>query len=159
MQGWSRLYAFSTGDLMACGQLLDVCISKVGRAFVSLPWEEIRFMIGDIMYGGHITDTWDRRTNLAYLRTVFQPDILEGTADLAPGAGYSEDIGFQDTPRTGLGIHLYCWLLYALLFARLGWVLLLDAVIGMKVKYVPGFQAPDPSKIGSLPRARLLPVS
>lgn len=115
MQGWSRSYAFSTGDLMACGQLLDVCIAKVGRAFVSLPWEEIRFMIGDIMYGGHITDTWDRRTNLAYLRTVFQPDILEGIADLAPGAGYSEDIGFQDTPRTGLGIHSYCKQSFALL--------------------------------------------
>ena len=29
------------------------------------------------MYGGHITDNWDRRTNAAYLKVLIQPKILE----------------------------------------------------------------------------------
>ena len=31
-----------------------------------------------IMYGGHITDNWDRRTNETYLKVLIRPKILEG---------------------------------------------------------------------------------
>jgi dynein heavy chain len=36
------------------------------------------------MYGGHITDAWDRRTNNTYLSVFLKPEILSGMA-LAPG--------------------------------------------------------------------------
>jgi len=28
------------------------------------------------MYGGHITDDWDRRTNSTYLKVLFKPELL-----------------------------------------------------------------------------------
>lgn len=28
------------------------------------------------MYGGHITDTWDRRTNITYLECYIKKDLL-----------------------------------------------------------------------------------
>lgn len=28
------------------------------------------------MYGGHITDDWDRRTNATYLKVLFKPELL-----------------------------------------------------------------------------------
>jgi dynein heavy chain len=28
------------------------------------------------MYGGHITDGWDRRTNETYLKVLIRPEIL-----------------------------------------------------------------------------------
>lgn len=28
------------------------------------------------MYGGHITDDWDRRTNNTYLKVLIKPDLL-----------------------------------------------------------------------------------
>ena len=28
------------------------------------------------MYGGHITDDWDRRTNNTYLRVLIRPELL-----------------------------------------------------------------------------------
>jgi len=38
------------------------------------------------MYGGHITDDWDRRTNNTYLSILVRPDILKGmNLTLAPG--------------------------------------------------------------------------
>ncbi|MEE6512879.1 hypothetical protein FKM82_020190 [Ascaphus truei] len=37
------------------------------------------------MYGGHITDDWDRRLCRTYLRLYIQPDMLEGELALAPG--------------------------------------------------------------------------
>lgn len=30
------------------------------------------------MYGGHITDFWDRRTNNTYLKVLIKPEILDG---------------------------------------------------------------------------------
>jgi dynein heavy chain len=38
------------------------------------------------MYGGHITDNWDRRTNATYLKVLIKPKIMEGmNMTLAPG--------------------------------------------------------------------------
>lgn len=34
-------------------------------------------MYGEIMYGGHITDNWDRRTCNAYLKVIIRPKLLE----------------------------------------------------------------------------------
>jgi dynein heavy chain len=38
------------------------------------------------MYGGHITDNWDRRTNNTYLKVLIRAEILENmNLTLAPG--------------------------------------------------------------------------
>ena len=37
------------------------------------------------MYGGHITDDWDRRLCKTYLEEYMHPDQLDGELLLAPG--------------------------------------------------------------------------
>lgn len=37
------------------------------------------------MYGGHITDDWDRRLCVSYLEELMQPDLVDGELQLAPG--------------------------------------------------------------------------
>ena len=37
------------------------------------------------MYGGHITDEWDRRLCRTYLEEFIKPEMLEGELSLAPG--------------------------------------------------------------------------
>ncbi|ETN24826.1 hypothetical protein PPTG_01014 [Phytophthora nicotianae INRA-310] len=78
-QGWSRPYSFNTGDLLICSDVLrrylDTAAASRSR---SLPWDDLRYIFGEIMYGGHITDHWDRITNNTYLNEVFTREILQG---------------------------------------------------------------------------------
>lgn len=66
--GWSRSYGFTTGDLTICANILqsywEVAVSAAGRG---APWQELRYIFGEIMYGGHITDFFDRRVIISYL--------------------------------------------------------------------------------------------
>lgn len=41
---------------------------------VKVPWEDLRYLFGEIMYGGHITDDWDRRLCRTYLEEYMQPN-------------------------------------------------------------------------------------
>lgn len=45
----------------------------------------MRYLFGEIMYGGHITDDWDRRLCKTYLEEFIKPEMLEGELFLAPG--------------------------------------------------------------------------
>lgn len=78
-QGWSRKYSFNTGDLIICSNVLRSYLD----ANDSVPWEDLRYIFGEIMYGGHITDFWDRRTCNAYLDKFQTPQLLDGM-ELAP---------------------------------------------------------------------------
>jgi len=37
-----------------------------------IPWEDLRYLFGEIMYGGHITDDWDRRLCRTFLQEWLQ---------------------------------------------------------------------------------------
>lgn len=71
-QGWSRVYNFNDGDLTICADVLYNYLSK----YDVVPWDDLKYIFGEIMYGGHITDDWDRRTNATYLKVLFKPELL-----------------------------------------------------------------------------------
>lgn len=50
-----------------------------------VPFDDLRYLFGEIMYGGHITDDWDRRLCRTYLEEFIKPEMLEGELSLAPG--------------------------------------------------------------------------
>jgi len=81
-QGWSRKYNFNDGDLTICGDILHNYLAN----YQDVPYADLRYLFGEVMYGGHITDDWDRRTNSTYLEVLIKPDILkEMNLTLAPG--------------------------------------------------------------------------
>jgi len=52
------------------------------------------------MYGGHITDDWDRRLCVSYLEELMQPDLIDGELQLAPGmVPYLNDFPWLSTIR------------------------------------------------------------
>nr|CAH8820074.1 unnamed protein product [Trichobilharzia regenti] len=80
-QGWNRTYPFNVGDLCIC---LDVLYNYL-EANNKVPWEDLRYLFGEIMYGGHITDDWDRRLCRTFLQEYLQPDLVDGDLYLSPG--------------------------------------------------------------------------
>lgn len=42
-----------------------------------VPWEDLRYLFGEIMYGGHITDDWDRVLCRTYLEEYLHPDQVQ----------------------------------------------------------------------------------
>merc|ERR1719440_323456 len=83
-QGWSKKYPFNDGDLTICGKVLNNYLNNSENLKTDIPWPDLRYIFGDIMYGGHITDPWDRRVNNTYLQVLITPDLLVG-GNLAPG--------------------------------------------------------------------------
>nr|KAF6418224.1 dynein axonemal heavy chain 11 [Rousettus aegyptiacus] len=80
-QGWSRSYPFSPGDLTICANVLCNYL----EANSNVPWEDLRYLFGEIMYGGHITDDWDRKLCRVYLEEFMKPSLIEDELMLAPG--------------------------------------------------------------------------
>ncbi len=72
-QGWNKSYPFSTGDLTIS---VDVLFNYL-ETFSKVPWTDLRYIFGEIMYGGHISDDWDRRLCSAYLEVYVRDELLE----------------------------------------------------------------------------------
>ncbi|XP_014225178.1 dynein beta chain, ciliary [Trichogramma pretiosum] len=95
-QGWNKIYPFNVGDLNISVHVLHNYL----EASAKIPWEDLRYLFGEIMYGGHITDDWDRRLCVSYLEELMQPDLVDGELQLAPG--------FLAPPNTDMvGFHTY----------------------------------------------------
>ncbi|KAM7382161.1 hypothetical protein PAMA_012837 [Pampus argenteus] len=80
-QGWNRSYPFNTGDLTIS---INVLYNYL-EANPKVPYDDLRYLFGEIMYGGHITDDWDRRLCRTYLEEFIKAEMMEGELCLAPG--------------------------------------------------------------------------
>jgi len=82
-QGWNRKYPFNTGDLTISVSVLYNYL----EANTKVPWEDLRYLFGEIMYGGHVTDDWDRRLCRTYLEEYMNPLMV--CCSLSPARGLS----------------------------------------------------------------------
>ncbi|NXS46386.1 DYH9 protein, partial [Balaeniceps rex] len=80
-QGWNHSYPFNAGDLTISVNVLRNYLEASSK----VPYDDLRYLFGEIMYGGHITDDWDRRLCKTYLEEFIKPEMLEGELLLAPG--------------------------------------------------------------------------
>ncbi|KAI8900476.1 dynein heavy chain and region D6 of dynein motor-domain-containing protein [Globomyces pollinis-pini] len=94
-QGWNRGYPFSTGDLMIS---TDVLFNYL-ETFSKVPWTDLRYMFGEIMYGGHISDDWDRRLCSSYLDVYIREEMLESGFEYAPGFQAPPTSDYKDYHR------------------------------------------------------------
>ncbi|KAM6948829.1 LOW QUALITY PROTEIN: dynein axonemal heavy chain 11-like [Aplochiton taeniatus] len=90
-QGWNRKYPFNTGDLTISVNVLYNYL----EANSQVPWEDLRYLFGEIMYGGHITDDWDRRLCRTYLEEYMQPNQFDRNLALAPGFVVPSNLDYQ----------------------------------------------------------------
>ena len=88
--GFCRGYSFNMGDLTTCG---DVLVNYL-NSYEDVPWADLRYMFGEVFYGGHITDNMDRRCCTTYLDVLIIPELLP-TGDIGDAATW-------DTPAIEL---------------------------------------------------------
>lgn len=90
------MYPFNAGDLNISSQVLLGYLENNSR----VPWEDLRYLFGEIMYGGHITDDWDRRLCKTYLEEIMQPELVDGDLELCTGFSAPPNLDY-------IGYHKY----------------------------------------------------
>uniref|UniRef100_A0A8D9F093 Dynein heavy chain 6, axonemal n=1 Tax=Cacopsylla melanoneura TaxID=428564 RepID=A0A8D9F093_9HEMI len=77
--GWNMLYEFNDSDQECALRTL-----KMYCAHDTIPWDALTYTLGEVIYGGRVTDPWDQRTIKTILLTFF------GVHTLEPGYKYSD---------------------------------------------------------------------
>jgi dynein heavy chain len=68
------------------------CSFQVLRMFLEeqeqVPWDALRYVVGQINYGGRVTDDLDRRCLMSILQKFFTPEILTDSYAFSPSGHY-----------------------------------------------------------------------
>jgi len=76
--GWNVTYDFNESDFKISYRLINMYLEKAhNTGEEELPWETLRYLIGDAMYGGRVTDGFDRRVLNTYLEEYLGPFIFD----------------------------------------------------------------------------------
>ncbi|CBZ52391.1 hypothetical protein NCLIV_021800 [Neospora caninum Liverpool] len=94
-RGWNMTYPFSIGDLRDSALVLFNYIETQNA--VKVPWDDLRYIFGEIMYGGHIIDVRDRLLCNTYL-DFFMQDRLLDEAELFPFCEGHDGVSFKTPP-------------------------------------------------------------
>lgn len=66
--GWNVSYDFNESDFNISSSLLSMYLRKAYDAKdETIPWNSLKYLIGEAMYGGRVTDSFDRRVLVTYL--------------------------------------------------------------------------------------------
>lgn len=76
--GWNVASDFNMSDYQISYELIDLYLKKTHESGDEvLPWDTMRYLIGDAMYGGRVTDDLDRRTLITYLQEYLGDFIFD----------------------------------------------------------------------------------
>ncbi|XP_062558011.1 dynein axonemal heavy chain 10 isoform X2 [Armigeres subalbatus] len=66
--GWNISYDFNESDFSVCLQIMDTYLTKaLSLNETRLPWNSLKYLIGEVMYGGRVIDDFDRRVVKIYM--------------------------------------------------------------------------------------------
>jgi len=75
--GFNMMYPFSIGDLRDSAVVLSNYMENSGGG--KIPWADLRYIFGEIMYGGHIVNDFDRKMCNTYLDFFLKDELLDET--------------------------------------------------------------------------------
>ena len=74
--GWNVAYDFNESDFGACLLILKTYLSKAHEnGDEKIPWGSLKYLIGEVMYGGRAIDDFDRRVLRTYMNE-FMGDFI-----------------------------------------------------------------------------------
>mmetsp|Transcript_25850 Transcript_25850/g.41808 ORF Transcript_25850/g.41808 Transcript_25850/m.41808 type:complete len:1198 (+) Transcript_25850:570-4163(+) len=74
--GWNKLYDFNKSDLLISVSQLVILLEE----YDTIPFETLRYMVGECNYGGRITEGFDRRTLNSILDGFYHPNVVADEA-------------------------------------------------------------------------------
>jgi len=99
--GWNVSYDFNDSDFAVSIKLLENYLHKAhDNGDVQIPWDTLRYLTGEVMYGGRVTDDCDRRIVETYMQEylgdflfdTFQPfHFYQDEESRVKGKGYGMD--------------------------------------------------------------------
>ncbi|PFH33986.1 dynein heavy chain family protein [Besnoitia besnoiti] len=75
--GWNVPYDFNEADLSISRRLVAMYLDKSLLNEDAVPWSTPRYLIGEAMYGGRVTDDYDRRVLITYLEEYMGEFIFD----------------------------------------------------------------------------------
>jgi len=75
-KGWNKSYPFNIGDLLCSATVLNNYLDS-SQGGDKVPWSDLRYIFGEILYGGHITDDRDRLLCNEYLNFYMREELLD----------------------------------------------------------------------------------
>lgn len=99
--GWSKVYDFNDSDMASAFNTIDTWLNAVakGRANVDpavIPWDAIRTLIKQSVYGGRVDSDFDQKILDAFVDCLFTPKAYNVDFDLVPGISGSHTLGVPD---------------------------------------------------------------
>ncbi|KAM8812104.1 dynein axonemal heavy chain 10 [Rhynchonycteris naso] len=66
--GWNVNYDFNESDFQVCMEILNTYLTKAfQQRDPRIPWSSLKYLIGEVMYGGRAIDSFDRRILTIYM--------------------------------------------------------------------------------------------
>ncbi|KAI8820875.1 dynein heavy chain and region D6 of dynein motor-domain-containing protein [Fimicolochytrium jonesii] len=96
--GFNIPYEFTDGDMRICIRQLNMFLEE----YDEVPFKVLKYTVGEINYGGRVTDDWDRRLIMNILEDFCNPKVLDD--------GYrfsSSDVYFSIPPDNYNGYRNY----------------------------------------------------
>ena len=76
--GWNVSYDFNESDFRVCMQILNTYLTKaVENGDNKIPWTSLKYLIGEVMYGGRAIDNFDRRVLNTYMNEYMVDFIFD----------------------------------------------------------------------------------
>lgn len=82
--GFNKIYEWTETDFSVSTSYLRMFLDEQPQ----VPWDALRFLTGEIIYGGRITDDWDRRCMMSILARFYCPEELEEGYYFSRGTTY-----------------------------------------------------------------------
>jgi dynein heavy chain len=82
--GFNQSYDWTTGDLEMSQKQLKMFLDLYDQ----VPFKVLRYLTGEINYGGRVTDDWDRRTLLSILDDFYTPKVMSDSYQFTENARY-----------------------------------------------------------------------
>jgi dynein heavy chain len=94
--GFNQNYDWTTGDLEISQKQLKMFLDLYDQ----VPFKVLRYLTGEINYGGRVTDDWDRRTLLSILDDFYTPKVMSDSYQ------FTENPRYLSMPEQSLKMYL-----------------------------------------------------